>query len=74
MKGCLSRKLADKKQNQLVVNEDGMESEVTIANFKYDHAKVKENASHMILTNEYPFNMIEHQVFNIFMKTATPFY
>ena len=74
MKGCLSRKLDDKKQKQLVVNEGGVESEMAIANFKYDYAKVKEKASHMILTHEYPFNMIEHQVFNVFMKTATPFY
>ncbi|KAL4619862.1 hypothetical protein ACB092_06G111400 [Castanea dentata] len=62
LKGCLSRKLADKKQKQLAVNEGGVESEVAIANFKYDHAKVKEKASHM------------NEVFNVFMKTATPYY
>ncbi|KAM4103132.1 hypothetical protein ACJW30_06G056300 [Castanea mollissima] len=39
----------------------GVESEVAIANFKYDHAKVREKASHMILVHEYPFNMIEHE-------------
>ena len=74
MKSCLSRKLADKKQKQLVVNEGGVESEMTLANFKYDHAKVKENASHMILMHKYPFNMMEYEVFNVFMKIATPYY
>ncbi|KAM4069756.1 hypothetical protein ACB094_12G114000 [Castanea mollissima] len=74
LKGCLSRKLADKKQKQLAINEGGVESEVAIANFNYDHAKVREKASHVILVHEYPFNMMEHEVFNIFMKTATPYY
>ena len=74
MKGCLSRKLADKKQKQLVVNEGGVESEMALANFKYDHAKVREKASHMIIVHEYPFKMMEHEVFNVLMKTATPYY
>ncbi|XP_030964253.1 zinc finger BED domain-containing protein RICESLEEPER 1-like [Quercus lobata] len=74
LKGCLSHKLADKKQKQLAVNEGGVESEVAIANFKYDRAKVREKASHMILVHEYPFNMMEQKVFNVFMKTATPYY
>ncbi|XP_075675234.1 zinc finger BED domain-containing protein RICESLEEPER 1-like [Castanea sativa] len=72
LKGCLSHKIANKKQKQLVVNEGGVESEVAIANFEYDHAKVREKASHMILMHEYPFNMMEHEVFNVFMK-ATPY-
>ena len=74
LKGCLSHKLADKKQKLLAVNEGGVESEVAITNFKYDHAKVREKASHMILMHEYPFNMVEHEVFNVFMKIATPYY
>ena len=74
MKGCLSHKLADKKQKQLVVNEGGVESEMALANFKYDHAKVREKASHMIIVHEYPFKMMEHEVFNVLMKTATPYY
>ena len=74
LKGCLSCKLADKKQKLLAVNEGGVESEVAIANFKYDHAKVREKASHMILVHEYPFNMVELEVFNVFMKIATPYY
>ena len=74
LKGCLSHKLADKKQKQLAVDEGRVESEVEIASFKYDHAKVREKASHMILVHEYPFNTMEHEVFNVFMKTATPYY
>ena len=74
LKGCLSCKLANKKQKLLAINEGGVESEVTIENFKYDHAKVREKASHMILVHEYPFNTMEHEVFNVFMKTATPYY
>ncbi|KAM3757589.1 hypothetical protein ACB098_02G200400 [Castanea mollissima] len=64
---------SDKKQKQLAVNEGGVKSEVTIANFKYDHANVREKASHIILVHEYLFNMMEHEVFNVFMKTATPY-
>ncbi|KAL4632770.1 hypothetical protein ACB092_04G074500 [Castanea dentata] len=74
LKCCLSRILADKKQKLLAVNEGGVESEVAIANFKYDHANVREKASHMILVHEFPFNMVEHEVFNVFMKTAAPYY
>ena len=74
LKGCLSHKLVDKKQKQLAVDEGRVESEVEIASFKYDHAKVREKASHMILVHEYPFNTMEHEVFNVFMKTATPYY
>ncbi|XP_075663040.1 zinc finger BED domain-containing protein RICESLEEPER 2-like [Castanea sativa] len=74
LKCCLSRILADKKQKLLAVNEGGVESEVAIANFKYDHANVREKASHMILVHEFPFNMVEHEVFNVFMKTTAPYF
>ncbi|KAF3975055.1 hypothetical protein CMV_001660 [Castanea mollissima] len=66
LKGCLSRKLADKKQKQLAVNKGGVESEMVIANFKYGHAKIKEKASHMILVHEYPFNMMKHEIYHGF--------
>ncbi|XP_075655256.1 zinc finger BED domain-containing protein RICESLEEPER 2-like [Castanea sativa] len=32
-----------------------------------------EKASHIILVHEYLFNMMEHEVFNVFMKTASPY-
>ncbi|XP_071917149.1 zinc finger BED domain-containing protein RICESLEEPER 2-like [Coffea arabica] len=36
--------------------------------------KVWELATHMVLIHEYPFSMLDHVVFNKFMKAASPFY
>ncbi|XP_059658631.1 zinc finger BED domain-containing protein RICESLEEPER 2-like [Cornus florida] len=74
LNSCPRRLLVDKKQNILSVGKGGLGSEPNIANFKYDHAKVREAAAHMILVHEYSFNMMEHEFFNRFMNTATPHY
>ncbi|KAK2987536.1 hypothetical protein RJ640_015713 [Escallonia rubra] len=62
--------------NQSVINVElgKMEYEVSKKDFKYNHAKVREAAAQMILVHEYPFNMLEHEFFNRFMRTATPYY
>ncbi|KAK2988642.1 hypothetical protein RJ640_008982 [Escallonia rubra] len=62
--------------NQSVINVElgKMEYEVSKKDFKYNHAKVREAAAQMILVHEYPFNMMEHEFFNRFMRTATPYY
>jgi hypothetical protein len=36
-----------------------------------DHKKVRELASHMILYHEYPFMVVEHVLFNKFMRANT---
>ncbi|CAA0840467.1 Unknown protein, partial [Striga hermonthica] len=74
---CLQRKLNSGDQNmsqQVLSFSEQTDGITSITNFSYDHAKVRELASHMVLVHEYPFSMMDHHVFNKFMKAATPFY
>ena len=41
-------------------------------NWKFDHAKVREVFAHMLMVHEFPFAFTEYEVFNLFMRTATP--
>ncbi|KAG5531867.1 hypothetical protein RHGRI_026468 [Rhododendron griersonianum] len=72
---CVQRRLqlglTEKRQKTLSFEAGGSESG-NLTTFTYDHAKVREAASHMILYHEYPFMHMEHVLFNKFMKTATP--
>ncbi|KAH7841364.1 hypothetical protein Vadar_028912 [Vaccinium darrowii] len=72
---CVQRRLAvgeiEKKQKTLSFETTGSDS-CNLTTFTYDHAKVREAASHMILYHEYAFMHMEHALFNRFMKTATP--
>ena len=72
LNNCARQQLADKKQRVLSLETTGSDSVTNVAAFKYDQAKVREVASHMILYHEYPFMQMEHVLFNKFMKTATP--
>ena len=62
-----------KKQNVLFIDGtrdgDGVGS---IRNFTYDERKSIELCSHMILDHEYPFNIVEHVLFNKFAKSLEP--
>lgn len=69
---CTRRQLLDKKQKVISLDTTGSDSVTNVATFKYDHANVREAASHMILYHEYSFIKMEHVLFNEFMKTATP--
>ncbi|GFY90790.1 hypothetical protein Acr_07g0009870 [Actinidia rufa] len=71
---CLRRKIAigGTKQKILSIESTRSDSAINVSSFTYDHAKVREVASHMILYHEYPFMQMEHVIFNKFMKTATP--
>jgi hypothetical protein len=44
----------------------------TISNFSYDQRKVRELCSHMNLYHDYPFMLVEHVLFNKFMKACVP--
>jgi hypothetical protein len=44
----------------------------TLTNFVYNEKKVRELAAHMVLLHEYPFNMMEHELFNKFMRACPP--
>ena len=79
LKGCLQRKLAigqnqTLKQQVLSFTQSETEGVSSIANFTYDHAKVRELAAHMVLVHEYPLSMVEHSIFNKFMKAVSLFY
>ncbi|KAI3446774.1 hypothetical protein Pfo_003439 [Paulownia fortunei] len=50
------------------------ETITSVQNFKYDHAKIREILSHMIIIHELPFFFSEYEIFNLLMKTATPHY
>lgn len=74
LKGCAMRQLNDKSQKRLNVNKPSAEPISSPENFVYDHAKVREAAAHMILIHEHPFNHMEHEMFNIFMRTVSPYW
>lgn len=77
MRNCLLRRVTigqEKRQKTLSFDTIGSDSGMSLTTFKYDHAKVREAASHMILYHEYPFNKMEHVLFNKFMRTATPYW
>ncbi|GFZ20805.1 hypothetical protein Acr_28g0015100 [Actinidia rufa] len=71
---CLRRKIAlgGTRQKILSIESTGSDSAINVSSFTYDHAKVREVASHMILYHEYPFMQMEYVIFNKFIKTATP--
>ncbi|KAA8544887.1 hypothetical protein F0562_019719 [Nyssa sinensis] len=74
LKRCTQRQLASKKQMVLSVEIVASESAGSIANFKYDRAKVRELASHMTLYHEYPFMQMEDVIFNKFMRANTAYW
>ncbi|CDP03495.1 unnamed protein product [Coffea canephora] len=79
LKNCLQKRLAvgeeNRKRQQVLSFTEGPSDGITsITNFSYDHAKVRELAAHMVFVHEYPFSMLDHVVFNKFMKAASPFY
>ena len=79
LNSCLQRKMAigeqsKQKQQVLSFTEGPSDGITSITNFSHDHAKVREIASHMILAHEYPISIMEHVVFNRFMKAVSLFY
>ncbi|KAA8544308.1 hypothetical protein F0562_022320 [Nyssa sinensis] len=74
LKRCTQRQLASKKQKVLSVETVAFDCAGSIANFKYDRAKVRELASHMTLYHEYPFMQMEDVIFNEFMRANTPYW
>lgn len=77
IRNCLLRRVTigqEKRQKTLSFDTIGSDSGMSLTTFKYDHAKVREAAAHMILYHEYPFNKMEHVLFNKFMRTATPYW
>jgi hypothetical protein len=62
-----------KKQNTLCFEpSDDHEGFGIMSNFVYNEKRVRELAAHIVLLHEYPFNMMEHELFNKFMRACTP--
>jgi hypothetical protein len=62
-----------KKQKTLCFEpSDDHEGFGTVLNFVYNEKRVRELAAHMVLLHEYPFNMMEHELFNKFTRACTP--
>ncbi|KAA8538966.1 hypothetical protein F0562_025658 [Nyssa sinensis] len=74
LKRCTQHQLASKKQMVLSVETVASDCAGSIANFKYDRAKVRELAAHMTLYHEYPFMQMEDVIFNKFMRANTPYW
>jgi hypothetical protein len=73
----LSKKFVEinnrKKQKTLCFEpSDDNDGFGTVSNFVYNEKRVRELAAHMVLLHEYPFNMMEHELFNKFMRACTP--
>ncbi|KAA8516213.1 hypothetical protein F0562_019392 [Nyssa sinensis] len=74
LKHCTQHQLASKKQMVLSIETVASDCAGSIANFKYDRAKVRELAAHMTLYHEYPFMQMEDVIFNKFIKENTPYW
>jgi len=72
LESCLKYVGSKKKQKVLSVESNASGDVGIISNFQFDESKVRELLAHMILYHEYPFRMVEHVLFNKFMKACTP--
>ncbi|XP_062147730.1 zinc finger BED domain-containing protein DAYSLEEPER-like [Alnus glutinosa] len=61
-----------KKQKVLTRDRGELGGGASLTNFSFSEKRVRELAVHMVLFHEYPFNMMEHELFNKFMKVCTP--
>ena len=64
---------SNKKQKtvsfELNSDHDGVGS---LTAFSYKEGRVRELVAHMLLLHEYPFNMMEHELFSKFIRACTP--
>jgi hypothetical protein len=73
LNSCIPRIAASKKQKVITFDSD-CGSVGSGSCFTYDHKKVRELASHMILYHEYHFMVVEHVLFNKFIRANTPYW
>jgi hypothetical protein len=69
---CVKYVASNSKQKILTYDHRQLGGGAMLTNFSWSEKKVRELASHMVLFHEYPFNMMEHDLFNKFMKACTP--
>ncbi|KAH6757669.1 hypothetical protein C2S52_023340 [Perilla frutescens var. hirtella] len=75
---CIPRKANQTTKGQQTITVTNtvsqLESVVSVQNFKYDQAKIREVLSHMLIVHEFPFSFSEYELFNLLMRTAIPHY
>ncbi|XP_047326216.1 zinc finger BED domain-containing protein RICESLEEPER 2-like [Impatiens glandulifera] len=73
---CIKKMMNEKGQSNLSITTTLSETETVnaVQSFKYDHTKIREILSHMIIVHELPFAFAEYELFNLLMRTATPHY
>ena len=71
---CFPHIAASKRQKVSTIDMKGPECVNVVKNFSYNVKKVRELAFHMIFYHEYHFSMMEHVVFNKFMRANTPYW
>jgi hypothetical protein len=69
---CIPFIASNKKQKTLTIDPNVVGDVSTVSNFSFKPDKVRELAAQMVLYHEYPFNMMEHELFNKFMRACTP--
>jgi hypothetical protein len=62
----------NKKQKTLTFDPSEMGGVGSLSKFSFNEKKVREFAGHMVLFHEYPFNMMEYELFNKFIRACTP--
>jgi phenylacetate-coenzyme A ligase PaaK-like adenylate-forming protein len=67
LNSCIPHIAASKKQKVITFDSNSGSVGSRLC-FTYDHKKVREFASHMILYHEYPFMVVKHVLFNKFMR------
>ncbi|KAH6755448.1 hypothetical protein C2S53_013006 [Perilla frutescens var. hirtella] len=73
LKKCLREMVKEEKESlNLTLSES--KSIASLEHFEYDHARIREILSHMIIVNELPFHFPEDELFNLLMGSVTPHY
>ncbi|XP_073064097.1 zinc finger BED domain-containing protein RICESLEEPER 2-like [Primulina eburnea] len=75
-RSCMRKRMNEKGQKSISISTTMSESESVnaVQNFRYDHAKIREIVSHMIIVHELPFVFAEYELFNLLMKNSSPHY
>jgi len=63
---------SNKKQKTLTFDPREMGGVGSLSNFTFNEKNVRKLAAYMVLFHEYPFNMMEHELFNKFIRACTP--
>jgi hypothetical protein len=68
---CLKYVSANKKQKCIALDPEAM-GDISMSNFTFKIERSRELAAHMILCHDYPFKIVEHEMFNKFCKSLNP--